>query len=811
MTLDLATSIQKYQAVSRLLRARSTTRSDSFDETLATASMLTHAGRFEDALVCLRPLVDGLADLDEKDRHTLAHIWALSLYATGRVDDLRTFATETSSLLDPETRARVLLKLAWAELKYGQKGAHLKVMETARRVCPPASSPRSLAELMYLEGYSAMSRSGGLVEAHAKLGLATSLFRLQGEQLYLAHALVAHSVVQWGLGHTGFARSLIEEALVLAAELGNYRTLAMAMRQLGIYKQQEGEFSDSDEILSQVKRLHDSHDAELSPDQFKNELARARLRSLQHRPDEVLQVLESIRSHLPDMDAVAASIWHEYEGIARFQLLDYMAALESFGRAEKELQNAGVETHELAEVHWQAAEVHLAMHNPRVALDLVEKALKVVHECKDETELGQILRVKASALAQLGQIDEAIRLFEEAIEELRRRNYQYELAVALTRLAETLDEDGQRAVEAATEAIAIFNRIGLPRLAADATHARDVARLKLQAIQRVQERNRISSQQEFIIAESTQMKNLLEDCQLIARSSATVVVSGETGVGKEVVARYIHEHSQQAEGPFVAINCAALPESLFERELFGHRKGAFTGASRDSIGLVTSATHGTLFFDEIGELPLPLQAKLLRLLQDGSYRRVGDVTEYRAEIRILAATNRNLEQLVDEGRFREDLWYRLNAFDLRIPPLRERKEDIVPLTDLFLEQESQEKGLEFWMDKAARNLFEAYPWPGNVRELESAVRAGAALAIETGCIQVEHLPRTLREWTPRKSPPVLSLEKHLEVEERRIILHALRHCNNSRSEAARFLGIGRNTLYDKMDRLGITLGKEANG
>jgi transcriptional regulator with PAS, ATPase and Fis domain len=286
---------------------------------------------------------------------------------------------------------------------------------------------------------------------------------------------------------------------------------------------------------------------------------------------------------------------------------------------------------------------------------------------------------------------------------------------------------------------------------------------------------------------------------------------GATGVGKEVVARYIHEHSEFSKGPLVAVNCAALPESLFERELFGHKKGAFTGADRDTAGVVAAASGGTLFLDEIGELPMAMQAKLLRLLQESTYRRVGDVTEYHADIRVLAATNCDLRKQVDDKIFREDLWYRINAFEVRIPLLRERPEDIAPLTDLFLEEQSKKFGIEFWMDQQVRRLFERYPWPGNVRELQSAVRAGAARARGDGRIRVRHLPHSLRESRTKKPTPILSLQQHLEVEERRIILHALRQCKNSRSQAARYLGIGRNTLYEKMQRLGIALDKEAKG
>ncbi len=547
----------------------------------------------------------------------------------------------------------------------------------------------------------------------------------------------------------------------------------------------------------------------MTPYSLKTLIALARLELLLGDVNAASKVLEETQNNVPDMDATAAATWHEYRGIAQTQRLDYMAALASFDEAKKCLGASGTTTYELAEVYWQEAEVHLAMQNPRIALDLANDALEVVQACGNPRERGQILRVKATALSQLARPEEAIPLLNEAASELRRRNNPLELGKTLIQLAAVLEPDP--ATDAAEEALAIFSRLELSALANDAREARDLARLRAHASQRTEEKNRTVRKEGTLVAESPRMKAILTECQLIAHSTSPAVIMGATGVGKEVVARYIHEHSGFADGPFVAVNCAALPESLFERELFGHKKGAFTGADRDTAGVVAAATSGTLFLDEIGELPMAMQAKLLRLLQEGTYRRVGDVVEYTADIRILAATNCDLRRQVEEKSFREDLWYRINAFEVRVPPLRERTEDIAPLTDLFLEEQSEEYGIEFWMDKQARRLFERYPWPGNVRELQSAVRAGAARARERGCVRVQHLPHSLRESRGKKPPPILSLQQHLEVEERRIILHALRKCKNSRSEAARYLGIGRNTLYEKMQRLGIALDKEAKG
>ena len=812
MTLNVENIIKELEANALRVRSQFAEHgvASASDESTAFAISLANSGCFREVLSYSAPIMKTLDQLEPSIRADWFLVITMSLYVTGQLDDLQSFLASSQRFIEPHIYARGLIKLAWGQMVLYDIKTSEKTMEQVNETCSLKETPLLFAESMYLQGFREIRHFGHAEEARQCTEVACTLFRLQGHELYLTQALQAHAVVHASLGHTGYSRFLSEEALTIAARLGNFRSATEALRLIAMQMYHSAEFQDSDILLSYIVAIHKKHKLGMTSQLVLAHLARAHLYVLMRRPEDAIEALISIRPHLSISTPLNTSLWHEYHATAQFQLLDYMAALESYERAKLQMNKAGIETYELAEVYWNEAEVYLAMHDPRVALDLTEKALEVIHNCGNERELGQILRVKGTALAMLGQTEEVIPLFEQSIEELRRRNSQYELALTLTKLAETLEQDAPRAAEAANEAVAIFTRIGLPQLASDALHARDVARLRIQAFQRAEERNRIAYAKGSIIAESSKMKELLEDCRLVARSSAAVVVSGETGVGKEVVARYIHEQSKQAEGPFVAINCAALPESLFERELFGHKKGAFTGAVRDSIGLVTSASGGTLFFDEIGELPLPLQAKLLRLLQDSSYRRVGDVTEYQADIRILAATNRNLQELVAEGRFREDLWYRLNAFDIRIPPLRERTEDIAPLTDLFLERESENEGIEFWMDKQARQLFERYAWPGNVRELESAVRAGTTRAIEHGCVRIEHLPRAIKNWNGRKSPAILSLDKHLEVEERRIILHTLRRCNNSRADAARFLGIGRNTLYEKMQRLGITIDKEAS-
>ncbi|MGH7991058.1 MAG: sigma-54 interaction domain-containing protein, partial [Limisphaerales bacterium] len=279
-------------------------------------------------------------------------------------------------------------------------------------------------------------------------------------------------------------------------------------------------------------------------------------------------------------------------------------------------------------------------------------------------------------------------------------------------------------------------------------------------------------------------------------SETRVLITGESGAGKEILADVIHAWSSRASGPIVKINCAAIPETLLESELFGHERGAFTGAHAQRIGRFEEANTGTIFLDEIAEMSPALQAKLLRVTQDGHFQRVGSNHEIRTGARILAASNRNLEDEVKSGRFREDLFYRLNVVELNIPPLRDRREDILPLAGRFIEEFA--KGRARFSEPVAACL-ENYSWPGNVRELRNAMER-AVLLSRSELILPEHLPtrvRTAAEQSKTSEPADL---ERLDEIERQAILQALRQHDFNRTETARALGISRRTLIYKLQR-----------
>ncbi len=309
-----------------------------------------------------------------------------------------------------------------------------------------------------------------------------------------------------------------------------------------------------------------------------------------------------------------------------------------------------------------------------------------------------------------------------------------------------------------------------------------------------------------VVAESEKMRQVLALCAKVAVTDATVLILGESGTGKEVLANVIHRLSPRKEEVFLKINCAAIPEGLLESELFGHEKGAFTGADRPKPGLFEAANHGTLFLDEIGDLPLSLQAKLLRVLQDGTIRRVGGLKEIRVDVRVIAATNRDLEAMVKEGSFREDLFWRLNVFAIKIPPLRERREDILPLARHFLAKFAHKHGKEVRdFSREALELLLSYHFPGNVRELENIVERAVILA-EEDLITAEDLPPYLSGKRAEGLPDLLEslpLPEAVSLLERNRIKRAMEEAGGVKTRAAELLGISERVLRYKLAKYGL--------
>lgn len=334
-----------------------------------------------------------------------------------------------------------------------------------------------------------------------------------------------------------------------------------------------------------------------------------------------------------------------------------------------------------------------------------------------------------------------------------------------------------------------------------------------------------------IVGRSEAMQTIFKTIGQLSASDATVLITGESGTGKELVARAIYQHSRRSKQPFLAINCAAIPENLLESELFGHEKGAFTGATTQRIGKFEQGNHGTLFLDEVGDMSLATQAKILRVLQDGSFERVGGNQTVRVDVRIIAATNKQLEKAVADGQFREDLFYRLNVVRIHLPPLRERREDIKLLAGYFLRKFSRQlrQPVKSISPEAMEFLLQ-HSWPGNVRELENAIQRAlimskgdvllpadftqeilsarqakpevslspAPIQPKAGETNLEALARQLFDWAKQDSRRRL-----IPAVERELVIHALRETKGNQVHAARLLGISRATLRKRIEKFGI--------
>ena len=305
-----------------------------------------------------------------------------------------------------------------------------------------------------------------------------------------------------------------------------------------------------------------------------------------------------------------------------------------------------------------------------------------------------------------------------------------------------------------------------------------------------------------MVGTSKTMLDVMRQMETAAPSTASVLITGETGTGKEIVARTLHQLSPRASQPFVAINCAAIPESLMESEIFGHERGAFTGAAERRLGCFELADGGTLLLDEIGEMPAATQSKLLRVLEDHKVRRIGSKVETPIDVRVLAATNKDPQQAVAQGHLRQDLYFRLNVFQIHLPPLREHKDDLPALVDQLLREMNQKHGRQaLGVNSEVMDLFKAYPWPGNVRELRNVLER-AAIASDHGSIGRPHLPEGFARGPMAQADELSGLRfppgTTVEAAERELILQTLNATNQNKTRAAELLGISLKTLHNKL-------------
>jgi len=462
-------------------------------------------------------------------------------------------------------------------------------------------------------------------------------------------------------------------------------------------------------------------------------------------------------------------------------------------------------------------------NKPAEAMPELQRALDMSRAQKDRFEEGVTLRVMAEVAYRSNDLAAARRFIDKACALLVEIGARHEAAMALlhsveVRLAEI--ESARTAQPAAamleqawrqaTEALDLFMRVDV-RWWTDKCRA-TVARVSAMRAahgrsERVADPGGRYEPGDVVVHASTAMRDLIQLCDMFAACNDPVLITGETGTGKEVLATRLHRLGARAGGPLVVVNVAAIPHTLFEREFFGHTRGAFSGADRDGLGYAAQANGGTLFLDEIGELPLEVQPKLLRLLQEGTYQAIGDPKARRTDLRLVAATNANLRQMVAEGRFRSDLYYRLQTLELDIVPLRERPEDVLPLLRHFLSvAAARQVDLAEYFNRRSLAALAGHDWPGNAREIAIVARR-AHLGLKTQGRVLVAVTRgdgsTLLADGPTDTAPTPTELTAGDATERTRILLAIEENGGSRLLAARALGVGRSTLYRKLARLGI--------
>ena len=454
-------------------------------------------------------------------------------------------------------------------------------------------------------------------------------------------------------------------------------------------------------------------------------------------------------------------------------------------------------------------------------------ALRSILIADDEESIRHVLTV---LLTERGYEVRAVKDGEEALREFEARDY--DALVTDVRMPKMDGLSLVRAVQASSPetTIIVMSAYGSHDLALEAMKAGAYDYLGkpfrpdevLLVLRKAEERERLRQDNlvlrrevartratPTLVAESPAMRDVLRVAQKVGPTMATVLITGESGTGKEVVARLLHELSPRRERPFVPVNCGAIPAALIESELFGHAKGAFTDARTARRGLFEEADSGTLLLDEIAELPLPLQVSLLRVLQEGEIRRVGDSRAVKVDVRVLAATNRDLQQEVQAGRFREDLFYRLNVIGLRLPPLRERTAEIAPLSERLLARHAARLGVTApSLSAAALRALEEYRWPGNVRELENALERALVLSDDPE-IEPHSLPDAVREAAQPSPPPLpagpddLSVKRAQRALEADLIRRALERTGGNRSRAAELLELSPRALLYKIREYGL--------
>jgi DNA-binding NtrC family response regulator len=644
----------------------------------------------------------------------------------------------------------------------------------------------------------------GRAEVHCVSGrkLALSL----GWEAEVAFFCLIHATVAYRRGRYGLARTHLEESVVASRRSGSQQLEGRAMMNLGLILKNTGELREAERLLraslaladrvgitaatarcelnlanvllrrgspSESRDLANKSGAKFSALNYKGhwvlaQIAEARALRGMGDPKRARQLLELALDEARTSNEPRSTILSlEFLGDCELDLGDADTAREHYQEALVFARGHGESSDLLLECLRGLASVELARGERMVALSLVEEAIRIAREQGDSFELGASLIVLGDVLVGLGRIPDVIIALEEAWDLGRKIGADVLATQASMRLAKTQ--------------LSPTSEVGSPRSSSTRS---------------AQSRDEAASQLPGFLTVDSGLLRTLATVKKLAPRRLNVLIHGESGTGKELIAQAVHSESGR-RGPFVPVNCSAFPGDLIEGELFGHARGAYTGADRERVGLFEHANKGTLFLDEIGDMPIKAQARLLRALESGEVRRLGENNARLVDVRVVAATHRDLMTMVGAGEFRLDLYYRLAGYVVELPPIRERVEDAKLLIDHYLARFAREQGKSITMAPELRQQLASHSWPGNVREIRLVMDRLVSLS-EDGAV-LRTLPFALEgEPRPRSLPEVL------EAEEKRRILDALQSHNWNKQRAATTLGTNRTTLIGKMKRMGIS-------
>ena len=659
------------------------------------------------------------------------------------------------------------------------------------------------------------------------LGLATHL----ADDRLRSRVLAMMGLAAQGKGLLGSAEEYLSRARELCHTRSDAYGEACSVLNLGIVLYRRGRFEEARACIERARSIF--NDIGWNIGECRSLLARGNvekfLRNIHEAKRNYGKAMKIARVHGYVREQALA---HEFLGELDVIRGCFESALERY-RESLQLALSLGPAHDIeVEVRRRIGELHVSRGEHEEALRWLNEGLELSRRIRERFEEGAILRTMGVANARSGYKAEARQYFDQALEALRSVGARFEIAMTYLLSVESLlvehDSDegricpqsdaGADCLEEAwnmlVEASHLFAEAGAAywkkrtiRLLSrfDPFRQKRIGESEIctvgDSLVRLKHNEAYLLNDGFVCV-SDAMRRVLDHARFSAECSRPVLIMGETGTGKEVIAKLVHDQSERSNRPFVAVNCAAIPDHLFESEFFGHRKGCFTGAMTDRKGIFEEAHGGTLFLDEIGELTTLQQVKLLRVLQEGTIRRIGENREHPVDIRIISATNQNIEGKLESASFREDFYYRINAEQIHIPPLRERREDIIPLITYYLCGSNGSGRHYVLIEEAALRCLQGYKWPGNIRELFNLLERLRDLSGD-GAITLGMLPEHMRNGS-RRSRGVSVLEAGdtgSSISER--LERALSLCGGNKSAAARFLGISRGTLYKELRRFGL--------